>query len=95
MPTPHDPRPKPRKRPRNRGGAPRGNQNARKHGRYSPAVQPDQEMELRAFSQDIALPRVRLRALLRDPNSSLDQINELLDVIGKAVGISDSCSDDR
>ena len=35
MPTPHDPSRKPRKRPRNRGGAPRGNQNARKHGRYS------------------------------------------------------------
>ena len=35
MTTPHDHRPTPRKRPRNRGGAPRGNQNARKHGRYS------------------------------------------------------------
>ena len=35
MNTPHDPRPNPRKRPRSRGGAPRGNQNARKHGRYS------------------------------------------------------------
>ena len=35
MNTPHDPTRKPRKRPRSRGGAPRGNQNARKHGRYS------------------------------------------------------------
>ncbi len=35
MPTRHAPNRKPRKRPRNPGGAPRGNQNARKHGRYS------------------------------------------------------------
>ncbi len=35
MSTPRDPSRKPRKRPRNRGGAPKGNQNARKHGRYS------------------------------------------------------------
>ena len=35
MNTPHHPSRKPRTRPRNRGGAPRGNQNARKHGRYS------------------------------------------------------------
>ena len=35
MNTPHEPTHNPRKRPRNRGGAPRGNQNARKHGRYS------------------------------------------------------------
>ena len=35
MNTPHGPSPKTRKRLRSRGGAPRGNQNARKHGRYS------------------------------------------------------------
>ena len=73
----------------------RGPRNSRKRGRYSPGVQPDQAMELRAFSQDIALLRVRLRALLRDPNSNLDQVTELLDVIGKAIGIPDSCWDDR
>ena len=73
----------------------RGPRRSRRRGRYTPTVQPDQAMELRAFSQDIALLRVRPRALLRDPNSSLDQINELLNVIGKAIGIPDNCWDDR
>ena len=73
----------------------RGPRRSRRRGRYSPAVQPDQAMELRAFSQDIALLRVGLRALLRDPNSSPDQINEVLEVIGQAVGLPDNCWDDR
>ena len=66
---------------------------SRGRGRYSPAVQPDQALELPAFPQYNHPLRVRLRALLRDPIPHLDEINELLDVIGKAVGISDSCSD--
>ncbi len=65
----------------------RGPRRRRRRGRYTPTVQPDQAMELRAFSQDIAL--------LRDPNSNLDHITELLDVIGKAIGIPDNCWDDR
>ena len=65
----------------------RGPRRSRRRGRYTPTVQPDQAMELRAFSQDIAL--------LRDPNSNLDQLTELLDVIGKAIGIPDNCWDDR
>ena len=73
----------------------RGPRNSRKRGRYSPGVQPDRAMELPAFPQYNDPLRVRLRALLRDPNSNLDQINELLDVIGKAIGIPDSCWDDR
>ena len=73
----------------------RGPRRSRRRGRYTPAVQPDQAMELRAFSQDTALLRVRLRALLRDPNSNLDQVTELLNVIGKAIGIPDNCWDDR
>ena len=73
----------------------RGPRRSRRRGRYTPTVQPDRAMELPAFPQYNDPLRVRLRALLRDPNSNLDQINELLDVIGKAVGIPDSCWDDR
>ena len=56
MPTTHDPGRKPRKRPRNRGGAPRGNQNARKHGRYSKLRPADRPAFMRKTLRSYGVP---------------------------------------
>ena len=81
-----------RKRPR---GAPRGNQNARKHRLYSPHVAAghtaaDYTMALREFSQALDLLRFRLRPLLRDPDPTLYQISEVLTDLGRAFGVPDN-----
>ena len=84
MPTPHDPSRKPRTRPRNRGGAPRGNQNARKHGRYSklrPADRPAfMRKTLRSYGvEDTAsLLGVRYADLAAESNIVLTLLRMLL-----------------
>ena len=78
--------------PRKQGGQP-GNQNARKHFFYSPAVEADQvdtvdeALEMRDFSQELALVRVRLLALLRDPNANPDHVIKLFELLCKAMQI--------
>ena len=75
---------------RKRGGQP-GNQNARKRFFYSPAMEGDQgdtvdqAMEIRDFSQELALLRVRLLALLRDPAADPDQVNKLFNLLCKVM----------
>ena len=60
---------------RKRGGRP-GNQNGRKHGFYSPCFSPEQAdaledaRNLRGFAEDIAVMRLGLAALLRDPKAA-------------------------
>ncbi|MBM3925036.1 MAG: hypothetical protein FJ320_03480 [SAR202 cluster bacterium] len=62
--------------PKNRGGAPLGNQNARKHGYYSKSLPPkDQalfnEMQLISHNdleEEITLMRVKLHNLFASPN---------------------------
>ena len=77
---------------RKRGGQP-GNQNARKHFFYSPAIEADQgdtvdeAMEMRDFSQELALARVRLLALLREPNANPDHVIRLFNLLCRAMGI--------
>ena len=77
---------------RMRGGQP-GNQNARKSFFYSPAVESDQAdavdhaMELRDFSQELALLRVRLLALLREPNADPDHVIKLFNLLCKVMQI--------
>ena len=86
------PKPSRRKRPR---CILRRARNRRKRGCYSPAVQPGQALELPAFPQYNHPLRVRLRALLRDPDPTPDQISEVLDSIAKAVGVPDNYWYDR
>ena len=75
------------------GGQP-GNQNARKRFFYSPAVDADQAgtvgdaMEIRDFSQELALVRVRLLALLRDPNANPDHVIKLFNLLCKVMRIN-------
>ena len=84
MSTPRTPSPKSRKRPRNPGGAPRGNQNARKHGRYSkiyPADRPAfMRKTLRSYSvEDTAtLHGVPYTDLAAQSNTVLTLIRMLL-----------------
>ena len=81
---------------RNRGGQP-GNQNARKPFFYSPAVEPDQvdnvdhAMEMSDFSQELALLRVRLLALLREPNANPDHVIKLFNLLCKVMRIQMRC----
>ena len=77
---------------RKRGGQP-GNQNARKYFFYAPAVEADQDdavddaMEIRDFSQELALVRVRLLALLRNPNANPDHVIKLFNLLCKVMVI--------
>ena len=77
MNTPHDPRPKPRKRPRRRGGAPKGNQNARKHGRYSELRPADRAVFMRKTLRSHGLKgpfapgALSIEDLLDDPNTNV------------------------
>ena len=57
-------------------GAPRGNQNARKHGFYSKVLDEEQQRDLRnaieveGLEEEIALLRVKIRSLVRrDPEN--------------------------
>lgn len=56
-------------------GAPRGNQNARKHGFYAKKMTPDQldsldqALEMEDLKQEIALMRVKLATLLGNPDT--------------------------
>ena len=77
---------------RKRGGQP-GNQNARKSFFYSPALEADQAdavdeaMEIRDFAQELALARVQLLKLLRDPNANPDHVIKHFDRVCKAMQI--------
>ena len=83
MNTSHDPSRKPRPRLRNRGGAPRGNQNARKHGRYSkqrPADRP-------------AFMRKTLRSYGVDPKATLlgARLDDLAGESNTVLGLLQMC----
>ena len=77
---------------RKRGGQP-GNQNARKHGYYSRHFTPEQMQQLeeidyhKGLDPEIALLRVRLNTLLRDPEADPDLILKYLRVLGRMVNI--------
>ena len=79
--------------PKRKSGGQPGNQNARKHFFYSPALEADQAdtvddaMEIRDYSQELALVRVRLLALLRDPNANPDHVVKPFNLLCKAMRI--------
>ena len=63
-----------------RAGASPGNQNARKHGFYSKSLTPEQQeaiVEARKadiLTEEIAFMRVKVQALVDDPNHDIDQV---------------------
>ena len=91
MSTPHDHRPNPRKRPRNRGGAPRGNQNARKHGRYSKLRPADRAAFMRKILRSYGekgtatLHGIRFTDLASESDTVLRLLDKLLDVTAQLV----------
>ena len=78
----------------NRGGAPKGNQNARKHGLYSRLLPPERREELveemppKSLTPEIDALRVRLADLMADPQVKLNDILPVLRVLGHLVSIN-------
>ena len=76
-----------------RRGAPQGNQNARKKGFYSAYLPPAQAEDieeagsLRDFGEDIAMMRLRIAALIRDPSTDPDLINRTMKVLCRMMEI--------
>ena len=79
---------------RKRGGQP-GNQNARKHGFYSKHLPPEQKQEfdeaLRIMHpyQELALIRVRINALLADPNTPPELFIQTIHAFARLQSIKD------
>ena len=77
---------------RKRGGQP-GNQNARKYSFYSPVLPGertdafDHALELCDFSEEVALLRVNLLALLRDPKADPDHVFKTFHVLCRMMEI--------
>ena len=78
--------------PRKPGGQP-GNQNARKYGFYSKRLPPEhtetmeEALGIRDFTEDIAVMRVRLAGLVRDPNSDPNLINRTFTVLAHMMEV--------
>ena len=77
----------------NRGGAPRGNQNARKHGFYSTALTPEEQealgraLELKDLTPEIALMRVKLMELVSYPETSPELVIKAARTLTRMVGV--------
>ena len=76
---------------KNKGGAPLGNQNARKHGFYSKvmgeAEKADFEvaMELDGIDEEIALLRVKIKSLVEYDPQNIRLIMHAIDSIGRLI----------
>lgn len=76
---------------KNKGGAPLGNQNARKHGFYSKvmgeAEKADFElaMELDGIDEEIALLRVKIKSLIEYDPQNIRLIMHAIDSIGRLI----------
>ncbi len=79
----------------NKGGAPIGNQNARKHGFYAKNLTPEQQEALpearKAYSlvEEVAIMRVKVKALMENPNTDPDLILRAMSVLVPMVRIDD------
>ena len=77
------------------GGQP-GNQNARKHGFYSKSLTPEQQeaiVEARKadiLTEEIAFMRVKVQALVDDPNHDIDQVFRGIGLLARIVRIDDN-----
>ena len=77
------------------GGQP-GNQNARKHGFYSKSLTPEQQeaiVEARKadiLTEEIAFMRVKVQALVDDPNHDTDQVFRGIGLLARIVRIDDN-----
>ena len=80
-------------KPKRKRGAQPGNQNARKHGFYSKHFTPDQVEklenadDLRDLGPEIALLRVKLNALLDDPDASPDLVLKTVNALTRLMSV--------
>lgn len=83
-----DTRAEPRKR-----GAPRGNQNARKHGFYSNALKPDEVQDLQAaafmegLDEEIAILRLKLKAVIQRTPDNTDLQLRIIRTMARVLAI--------
>ena len=83
--------------PKRKSGGQPGNQNARKYGLYSkhlPSKQPRQSGDaplIGDLAPEIAAARVRLNALLNDPEVSTDHILKAVNILTKLIAIQHRC----
>jgi hypothetical protein len=76
-----------------RGGAPFGNQNARKHGYYSKALSDSEQRDFRPASRvsgiddEIALLRVRIKSLVQNDPHNLKLMMRLMNSLGRLLKI--------
>ena len=81
------------KKPKPKSGGQPGNQNARKHGFYSKHFTPDQAKQLedaddlRDLGPEIALLRVKLNALLDDPEVSTELLLRAVNSLARLMAI--------
>ena len=79
--------------PKRKSGGQPGNQNARKHGFYSKHFTPDQAKQLEAaddlrdLGPEIALLRVKLNALLDDPDVSTELLLRAVNSLARLMSI--------
>lgn len=87
-----DPAPKLPEGPR-RGGAPLGNQNARKHGLYSRLLPPESAEDfhyavlLRDCTEDLGALRLFIAELLRDPNRDPKVIINMFNALARMLSV--------
>ena len=80
---------------RNKGGAPIGNQNARKHGLYAKRLTPEQREALPDFMgayalvEEVALMRVKLDEFLQDPELKPEVFLKVMLALASVVRIND------
>ena len=76
---------------KNKGGAPLGNQNARKHGFYSKVMDEAEKadfelaMEVDGIDEEIALLRVKIKSLVQYDPHNIRFIMQAIDSIGRLI----------
>ena len=79
---------------RNPGGAPKGNQNARKHGLYSKLLPPESredvadDLPVRTLSAEIRAVRRMLADRLAEPGAKLEDVLPALRVLAHLVNVN-------
>ena len=84
-----------------KGGAPRGNQNARKHGCYSKVLSEAERLDFRLLSEvdgvdeEITLLRVKLKRVVQQSPDNLKLIMRLVNSLGRLVRMKHMIRQDK
>lgn len=84
--------------PKNKGGAPLGNQNARKHGFYSRALKDGEKADfedardVEGIDEEIALLRVKIKSLVEYDPQNIQLIMRAVEYIGRLIRIKNNIS---